>query len=151
MDGSPSERLAALGIGLPAVVAPVAAYLPSIRAGAQVWTSGQLPFVDGALLRTGVVGNGPDDVSIEDAALVARVALLTAIASAAGAAGGVSHQPQLHPLPLSVPSPPDPLVPPTASAAPRPRSAALPNFVKSGLVEHAFFGALQRAAGRVQL
>jgi enamine deaminase RidA (YjgF/YER057c/UK114 family) len=91
MDGSPSERLAALGIGLPAVVAPVAAYLPSIRAGAQVWTSGQLPFVDGALLRTGQVGDGPDDVSAEDAAVLARVACLNAIAAAADAAGGLDH------------------------------------------------------------
>jgi len=91
MDGSPSERLAALGITLPAVAAPVGAYLPSIRSGSQVWTSGQLPFVDGALLRTGHVGDGPDDVSAEDAAVLARVACLNAIAAAAGAAGGLDR------------------------------------------------------------
>ncbi len=91
MDGSPSERLAALGIALPAVAAPVAAYLPSIRVGAQVWTSGQLPFVDGALLRTGLVGDGPDYVSADEAAVLARVACLNAIAAAADAAGGLDR------------------------------------------------------------
>ena len=48
-----SERLAELGIGLPAVAAPVAAYVPATRAGDQILTSGQLPFVDGALSVTG--------------------------------------------------------------------------------------------------
>ena len=41
---SPSGRLAELGIELPAVAAPVAAYVPATRVGNQVWTSGQLPF-----------------------------------------------------------------------------------------------------------
>ncbi|NTW40935.1 MAG: RidA family protein, partial [Cellulomonadaceae bacterium] len=41
------HRLAELGITLPAVAAPVAAYVPAVRTGSYVWTSGQLPFVDG--------------------------------------------------------------------------------------------------------
>lgn len=82
----PSERLAELGIGLPAVAAPVAAYVPATRAGDQILTSGQLPFVDGALSVTGKVGA---EVSAEEAASAARVAALNAVAAAADVAGGV--------------------------------------------------------------
>ena len=81
-----SERLAELGIGLPAVAAPVAAYVPATRAGDQILTSGQLPFVDGALSVTGKVGA---EVSAEEAASAARVAALNAVAAAADVAGGV--------------------------------------------------------------
>ena len=49
-------RLAELGIRLPPVAAPVASYVPAIRTGSLVFTSGQLPFVDGGLRRTGKVG-----------------------------------------------------------------------------------------------
>ncbi len=59
-----SERLAELGIVLPAVAAPVAAYVPAVRSGNHVYTSGQLPFVDGKLALTGKLGAG---VSDEDA------------------------------------------------------------------------------------
>ena len=44
-----STRIAELGITLPDVAAPVAAYVPALQVGNQVWTSGQLPFVDGVL------------------------------------------------------------------------------------------------------
>ena len=81
-----SERLAELGIGLPAVAVPVAAYVPATRAGDQILTSGQLPFVDGALSVTGKVGA---EVSAEEAASAARVAALNAVAAAADVAGGV--------------------------------------------------------------
>lgn len=81
-----SERLAELGIDLPAVAAPVAAYVPATRAGDQILTSGQLPFVDGALSVTGKVGA---EVSAEEAASAARVAALNAVAAAADVAGGV--------------------------------------------------------------
>jgi enamine deaminase RidA (YjgF/YER057c/UK114 family) len=53
---SPEQRLAELGHALPAVVPPVAAYVPAVRSGAYVYTSGQLPMVDGALPHTGKVG-----------------------------------------------------------------------------------------------
>ena len=46
-DLTPSGRLSALGLELPPVVAPVAAYVPAVRVGDTVWTSGQLPFVEG--------------------------------------------------------------------------------------------------------
>ncbi len=54
----PSERLAALGLDLPPVPEPVAAYLPTVRSGAWVWTSGQLPLVEGVLPSSGKVGAG---------------------------------------------------------------------------------------------
>ncbi len=91
MDKSFSLRLAALGITLPPVAAPVAAYVPAVRAGSQIWTSGQLPFVDGVLARTGLVGDGPELVGVEDAAMLARIACLNAISAAADAAGGIDE------------------------------------------------------------
>src|SRR4030088_3564182 len=85
--GTPEERLAELGLTLPAVVAPVAAYLPAVRTGAHVYTAGQLPLADGKLLATGQVGDG---VSPEDAAGLARTCALNALAAAASVAGGLS-------------------------------------------------------------
>jgi enamine deaminase RidA (YjgF/YER057c/UK114 family) len=81
-----STRLAELGITLPAVPAPVAAYLPAVVSAGQVFTAGQLPFVDGRLLETGKVGA---TVSPERAAELARVAVLNAVAAAASVVGGV--------------------------------------------------------------
>ena len=83
-----SEALERLGIELPPVAAPVAAYVPATRTGDQIWTSGQLPLVDGALTATGKVGR---DVSPEDAAAAARVAALNAIAAVADLAGGIDR------------------------------------------------------------
>lgn len=83
---SVSERLAALGIDLPAVAAPAGAYVPAVRVGDLIHTAGQLPFVDGALPATGKVGA---DIGLEDAAGFARVAALNAVAAAASVAGGV--------------------------------------------------------------
>lgn len=78
-----SERLAELGIELPAVAAPVAAYVPAVQVGNQVWTSGQLPFVDGKLPATGKVdhGHGGGHVSTEQAQKYARQAALNALAA----------------------------------------------------------------------
>lgn len=81
-----SERLARLGVTLPAVAAPVAAYIPAVRAGDYIYTSGQLPFVDGKLQGAGKVG---DSVTVEEAAGYARTAALNALAAAAAIAGGV--------------------------------------------------------------
>src|SRR6266699_2771860 len=55
-DHSPEHRLAALGLTLPAVTPPLAAYVPAVRSGGLVYTAGQLPVVDGQLLATGKVG-----------------------------------------------------------------------------------------------
>jgi enamine deaminase RidA (YjgF/YER057c/UK114 family) len=80
VSGQPSwtARLAELGVRLPPVAAPVAAYVPAIRTGQLVFTSGQLPFVDGGLRRTGKVGG---TVDIEDAAADAKVCALNALAA----------------------------------------------------------------------
>ena len=72
------ERLAELGLELPPVVPPVAAYVPAVRTGQLVFTSGQLPFVDGGLRRTGKVGGS---VEVEDAAADAKVCALNALAA----------------------------------------------------------------------
>ena len=58
MTTSPTARLEALGLVLPPVVTPLAAYVPAVRIGDQVWTSGQLPLVAGALTHSGKVGAG---------------------------------------------------------------------------------------------
>lgn len=85
---SVSERLTELGIELPAVAVPVAAYVPALVHGDLVLTSGQLPFVDGALSATGKVGAG---VEAEDAERYARTCALNALAAAAEVAGGVDR------------------------------------------------------------
>src|SRR5918998_2583782 len=71
-------RLAELGIRLPPVAAPVASYVPAVRSGSLVFTSGQLPFVDGGLRRTGKVGGSVDP---EDAAADAKVCALNGLAA----------------------------------------------------------------------
>lgn len=86
-----SARLAELGIDLPPVAAPVAAYVPATVHGDLVYTAGQLPFIAGALPATGKVGDGPGLVSASDAAGYARQSALNAIAAAAAAAGGVDR------------------------------------------------------------
>ena len=85
------HRLTELGIVLPAVSAPVAAYVPAVRTGNQVWTSGQLPFVDGSLPITGKVGEGSGRVSPADAAGLARTAALNALAAVAEQAGSLDR------------------------------------------------------------
>lgn len=75
---SASSRLAELGITLPPVEPPAAAYIHANRSGSLVFTSGQLPMVDGALPRTGKVGA---DVSVEDARDLARICALNALAA----------------------------------------------------------------------
>jgi enamine deaminase RidA (YjgF/YER057c/UK114 family) len=83
----PAARLAALGLALPEVVPPLAAYVPAVRSGGHVYTSGQLPMSDGKLLATGKVGA---EVEVEAASALARVCALNALAAAAAAAGGLS-------------------------------------------------------------
>lgn len=86
---TPSERLKELGITLPPVTAPLAAYVPAVAHGGLVWSSGQLPMVDGKLQRTGLVGatSGADIVDPDDATGLARICALNAIAAVASVAG----------------------------------------------------------------
>ena len=72
------ERLAAMGLTGHEVVPPVAAYVPAVVSGRYVFTSGQLPFVDGVLPATGKVGA---EVSPEQATELAAICALNAIAA----------------------------------------------------------------------
>jgi enamine deaminase RidA (YjgF/YER057c/UK114 family) len=85
-----ATRLAELGLTLPAVAAPVASYVPAVRDGDLVFTSGQLPFVDGTLAVTGKVGtSGSDLVDPDTAEQLAATCALNAIAAAASVVGSV--------------------------------------------------------------
>jgi len=84
---SPEERLGALGLKLPAVVAPLAAYVPAVRSGSHVYTSGQLPLVAGELPATGKVGA---QVSADQARKLARSCALNGLAAVASVTGGLS-------------------------------------------------------------
>ncbi|HEY3014513.1 MAG TPA: RidA family protein [Nocardioides sp.] len=75
---TPEERLAALGLTVPEVAKPVAAYVPALRTGNYVFTSGQLPMRSGELMYTGKVGG---DVSPEEATECAQQCALNAIAA----------------------------------------------------------------------
>jgi enamine deaminase RidA (YjgF/YER057c/UK114 family) len=74
----PEERLAELGLAVPEVAKPVAAYVPAVRSGNFVFTSGQLPMRSGELMHTGKVG---DDVSPDEAVECAQQCALNAIAA----------------------------------------------------------------------
>jgi enamine deaminase RidA (YjgF/YER057c/UK114 family) len=74
----PLARLTQLGLTLPPVAAPVAAYVPAMRSGSLVFTSGQLPLVEGKLEVTGKVGS---EVDAETAKALARTCALNALAA----------------------------------------------------------------------
>jgi enamine deaminase RidA (YjgF/YER057c/UK114 family) len=84
-------RLAQLGIELPEVVPPVAAYTPAVVDGDHVYTSGQLPMVSGALPATGKVGEGAGLVSAADAKQYARICALNALAAAKSVLGSLDR------------------------------------------------------------
>jgi len=74
----PMARLAELGLTLPAVTPPLAAYVPAVRTGNHVYVSGQVPMADGKLLATGKVGA---EVTPEEAKELAQRCALNAIAA----------------------------------------------------------------------
>jgi enamine deaminase RidA (YjgF/YER057c/UK114 family) len=84
---TPEERLAELGLSIPQVAAPVAAYVPAVRTGSYVYTAGQLPLRDGALMHSGKVGA---DVSPEQAYECARQCALNALAAIRSQVGDLS-------------------------------------------------------------
>jgi enamine deaminase RidA (YjgF/YER057c/UK114 family) len=84
---TPEERLSELGLAIPQVAAPVAAYVPAVRTGSYVYTSGQLPLWDGELIRTGKVGA---DVSAEEAYECAQQCALNALAAIRAQVGDLS-------------------------------------------------------------
>jgi len=86
-EGSPEARLAALGLTLPKVSPPLAAYVPAVRTGDYVYTAGQLPLVDGQLLATGKVGA---DIGVVEASALARTCALNALAAVVSVTGELS-------------------------------------------------------------
>ncbi|QOC24700.1 RidA family protein [Microbacterium hominis] len=86
-----AARLSELGIELPAVVPPVAAYVPAVVHGDLVYTSGQLPMICGALPATGKVGEGEGLVPASEAQRLARQSALNALAAAAAAVGDLER------------------------------------------------------------
>lgn len=75
------ERLAAAGLSLPPVTAPLAAYVPAKLDGRRLYVSGQVPLVDGSPAATGKVGEGEGLVSPERAKELAQLCALGAIAA----------------------------------------------------------------------
>jgi enamine deaminase RidA (YjgF/YER057c/UK114 family) len=84
---TPEERLAELGLSIPAVAKPVAAYVPAVRTGSYVYTSGQLPMVAGQLAQTGKVGA---EVTPERAKELAQICALNALAAVKAEVGDLS-------------------------------------------------------------
>ena len=86
-EHSAEHRLAALGLTLPVVTPPLAAYVPAVRSGNFVYTAGQLPVVEGQLLATGKVGA---DLGAHEAAALARTCALNALAAVVSVTGRLS-------------------------------------------------------------
>jgi enamine deaminase RidA (YjgF/YER057c/UK114 family) len=101
---SPEERLAELGLVVPAVAKPVATYVPAVRSGNHVYTSGQLPMRSGELMLTGKVG---DDVSAEEAYACAQQCALNAIAAVKAEVGDLASVTKVVKVVVFVASTPD--------------------------------------------
>ena len=84
----PEEKLAGLGLKLPDVAKPVAAYVPAVRTGDLVYTSGQLPLREGTLIATGKVGG---EVSAEVASECAQQCALNALAAVKAQIGDLAN------------------------------------------------------------
>lgn len=84
--GQISARLNDLGITIPQVAKPVASYVPAMTTGNLVYTAGQLPFVDGALVKTGKLGA---EVTALEGAELARICVLNALAAAQSVLGNL--------------------------------------------------------------
>ncbi|MER6094313.1 RidA family protein [Streptomyces sp. NPDC001728] len=88
MSGAVEAKLAELGLTLPEVVPPLAAYQPAVRSGVYVYTSGQLPMVGGELQLTGKVGG---EVTAEEAKQLAATCALNALAAVKSVAGDLDR------------------------------------------------------------
>jgi len=93
--GIVEQRLVELGLVVPDVAPPVAAYVPAVRDGDLVWTSGQLPMVGGVLVATGKVGQGEGQVSPEQAQDLARICALNALAAVKSVIGDLDQVAQV--------------------------------------------------------
>lgn len=85
---TPEQRLEALGLSVPEVPKPVAAYVPAVRSGNQVFTSGQLPMRSGELMAVGKVGG---EVTAEEAYACAQQCALNALAAVRSVVGDLSQ------------------------------------------------------------
>lgn len=99
-----ADRLAELGVTLPAVTKPVAAYVPAVVTGNLVYTAGQLPFVDGVLLATGKFG---DVLTADDGAALARQCALNALAAVESVIGSLDRVTRIVKVVAFVASTPD--------------------------------------------
>ncbi len=101
---TPEERLQELGLSVPEVAKPVAAYIPALRSGNHVFTSGQLPMRDGSLMLTGKVGG---EVTEEEAVECARQCALNALAAVRAEVGELSAVKRIVKVVVFVASTPD--------------------------------------------
>ena len=101
---TPEERLAELGLSVPEVAKPVAAYVPTVRTGSYIFTSGQLPLREGQLITTGKVG---DEVTPEEAVECARQCALNAIAAVRAEVGELTRVKKIVKMVAFVASTPD--------------------------------------------
>jgi enamine deaminase RidA (YjgF/YER057c/UK114 family) len=86
------EKIIGLGIVLPEVQMPVAAYIPAKQSGSLIFTAGQLPMVNGELISKGLLGK---DVEVEDANKAARICTLNALAAIKGVIGDLDRIKQI--------------------------------------------------------
>jgi enamine deaminase RidA (YjgF/YER057c/UK114 family) len=101
---TPEQRLSELGLTVPDVPKPVASYVPALRSGSHVFTSGQLPMRDGALMTVGKVGG---EVTAEQAVECARQCALNALAAVASVVGDLSAVRRIVKVVVYVASSPD--------------------------------------------
>jgi enamine deaminase RidA (YjgF/YER057c/UK114 family) len=101
---TPEERLTELGHELPEVPKPVAAYVPAVRSGTQVFTAGQLPMRNGTLLMSGKVGG---EISLDQAADCAQQCALNALAAVKAEVGDLSEVRRVVKVVVFVASTPD--------------------------------------------
>jgi enamine deaminase RidA (YjgF/YER057c/UK114 family) len=88
---TPEQRLAEMGLELPEVVPPLASYVPAVRSGSYVYTSGQVPMVKGKMLVTGKVGAEVDVEAAQDAARACALNALAAVRSVTGDLSAVTR------------------------------------------------------------
>lgn len=103
-SATPTQRLAELGLELPEVAAPLAAYVPAVQSGQHVFTAGQLPLVRGELLHVGKVGA---EVTPEQAKDCARQCALNALAAVASVTGSIDAVRRVVKVTVFVASTPD--------------------------------------------
>ncbi|MDA0633621.1 RidA family protein [Nonomuraea sp. MCN248] len=101
---TPEQKIADLGLELPEVVAPLAAYVPTVRTGNLVYTSGQVPVVKGEVQVTGKLGA---EVGVEEGQAAARVCALNAVAALKAEVGELAQVKRIVKVVVFVASAPD--------------------------------------------